>query len=111
MAKPFVREATGLVKAASAFDVFMYNQAGMAIVGNGISFAVLGFIYLGGDLFTMWWVSLVLTVLLMLTYYLLSVAMPRAGADYVYHSRLLHPALGFIAAGFTGWLAALINIG
>jgi APA family basic amino acid/polyamine antiporter len=109
--KTFVREATGLVREAGWFDVFMYNEAGMGFAGSMIMTSMFAIIYLGGDFFTAWWASTILGIFIGLTYYLLSVTMPRAGADYIYTSRILHPAIGLVAAGFMGWLAALINIG
>jgi amino acid transporter len=105
----YVREATGLVKEASWFDVFMYNQASMLAAAAPI-WGVGFYIYLGGDFFTMWWLSIVLSVFLVLTYYLLSCAMPRAGSDYTYDSRILHPAIGFVVAGLMGFGQALLNV-
>jgi amino acid transporter len=109
--KTFVREATGLVREASWFDVFMYNEAGMSFAGCMIMTSMFADILLGGDFFTAWLVSTIMGVLIGLTYYLLSVTMPRTGADYIYDSRILHPAVGLVAAGFVGWMAALVNIG
>ena len=109
--KTFAREATGLVREASWFDVFMYNEAGMGFAGSSIMFAVWGFIYIGGDFWTLWAVSIACSIPILLTYYLLSASMPRTGADYIYSSRLLHPSVGVITAGFLGWAAPLANIG
>jgi len=109
--KVFLREATGLVRQASWFDVFMYNEAGMSFGSVMIFSFAIGQISMGGDFFTEWWASAILGVFIGLTYYLLSVTMPRTGADYIYASRILHPSVGLIAAGFVGWMAALANIG
>ena len=109
--RTFVREATGLVREASWFDVFMYNEAGMSYAGAMLLASMLAFIFIGGDFLTEWLLTVLFGSLIGLTYYLLSVTMPRTGADYVYDSRILHPALGLVAAGFVGWLAALVNIG
>ena len=89
----------------------MYNEVGMNFAGSSLMGAMVGTIILGGDLFTGWLLSTILGVLIGLTYYLLAVTMPRSGADYVYNSRILHPAIGLVAAGFMGWLAPLINVG
>ena len=109
MSKTFVREATGLVKEANWLDIFMYNQAAM-LSGAAPIFGVGLYIYLGGNFFTMWWASIILSAFIVLTYYLLSSAMPRTGADYIYSSRILHPAIGLLVAGFVGWLDALVNV-
>jgi basic amino acid/polyamine antiporter, APA family len=107
----FVREATGLVREASWFDVFMYNEAGMSYAGAMLLASMFAFIFIGGDFLTEWLLTVVFGALIGLTYYLLSATMPRTGADYIYDSRILHPAAGLVAAGFVGWLAALVNIG
>jgi APA family basic amino acid/polyamine antiporter len=109
--KTFVREATGLVREASWFDVFMYNEAGMSYAGAMLLASMFAFIFVGGDFLIEWLLTTICGVFIGLTYYLLSVTMPRAGADYIYTSRILHPAIGVVAAGFVGWLAALVNIG
>jgi len=109
--KTFVREATGLVREASWFDVFMYNEAGMSYAGAMLLASMFAFIFVGGDFFAEWLLTTLFGALIGLTYYLLSVTMPRTGADYIYTSRILHPAVGLVAAGFVGWLAALVNIG
>jgi amino acid transporter len=89
----------------------MYNEAGMGIAGSSIMFLLWGMPILGGDFATLFVVSIILSLIILLTYYMLSVSMPRTGADYVYSSRLLHPALGVLAAGFAGIVAPLANIG
>jgi basic amino acid/polyamine antiporter, APA family len=45
-----------------------------------------------------------------LAYAHLASAMPRAGGSYVYASRALHPALGFIAS-FSQWFGICVGIG
>ena len=50
----FVREATGLVREASWFDVFMYNEVGMSFAGSMIMTSMFAIIILGGDFFTAW---------------------------------------------------------
>jgi basic amino acid/polyamine antiporter, APA family len=58
--------------------------------------------YYGGDPA----LSLLLTapgiLALLGVYYIFNVSMPRSGGDYVYTSRILHPAIGF-AANFVGY--------
>ena len=58
--------------------------------------------YYGGDPA----VSLLLTapgiLCLLGVYYIFNTSMPRSGGDYIYTSRVLHPAIGF-AANFIGY--------
>jgi APA family basic amino acid/polyamine antiporter len=105
----FVREATGLVRQASWFDVFMFNS-GQMLAGAAVAFPLAYYPYMGGDLFTIWLVATVFSVIVVMAYYLLSCAMPRTGADYVYASRILNPAIGFVAAGLIGLMVSVINV-
>ncbi|HVS64959.1 MAG TPA: APC family permease [Thermoanaerobaculia bacterium] len=49
-------------------------------------------------------------ILAALAYAHLASAMPRAGGSYVYASRALHPALGFIAS-FSQWFGVCVGMG
>jgi amino acid transporter len=105
----FVREATGLVREAGAYDVFAFN--GLSVTGPQMvppwlltvpiiaSYALLGPTLL---------VSAIGGILIALLYYVLSVSMPRSGGDYVYGSRLLHPIAGIFAGTMTGVFAGVV---
>jgi amino acid transporter len=54
-------------------------------------------IYPGADLPTTVIFGLILNLLIGYVYWMLATAMPRTGGDYVYVSRIFHPALGFMA--------------
>ena len=105
----FVREATGLVREAGMVDILQFNAqsvTGVAIVAGGLlllplmtsGIGIAGSIILG----------LLTAVFVNFTYYILSVTIPRSGGDYVYISRLLHPALGVLAAGLMGMFVPVI---
>jgi basic amino acid/polyamine antiporter, APA family len=93
--KAFEREATGLVRELSTWDVALFN------------FAILGFLFelyfvvslaplIGGNVYLAFGLTAFLSTLLIYTYYAFHVAMPRSGGDYVFVSRSLLPSLGFI---------------
>lgn len=116
MAKParvFVREATGLVKTLSLKDVFIFNIFFTSF------FLALVFVYedailegAGANLVPGLLLSTLIISLQVMTYALLSVAMPRSGGDYVWVSRTLHPSLGFIVSwSWVVWLAFWIGFG
>lgn len=93
----FLRRASGLRRMASGWDVFIFN-VGLISVGLGVAFN--GFYVpafypeasAGGASF---W-AMVLMLFAGLGFYLWAVAMPRSGGNYVFVSRVFHPALGFI---------------
>ncbi|HYW01151.1 MAG TPA: amino acid permease, partial [Candidatus Acidoferrum sp.] len=98
----FVRDATGLVRSLSAFDLF--NLAfGQIMPAVGIVFIVsfTPFAFPQSNMFLAFLIVIPLVALGPgLIYSMLAAAMPRSGGDYVYVSRIIHPALGFM----TNWL-------
>ena len=98
----FVRKSSGLVRELGLRDTFIMNFS-----WSGATFSLaLAFMmsqalwaYPGGD----FGLAQILTMVIFapgiaLTYGLLSGAMPRAGGDYVFTSRTLHPLLGFLGS-------------
>jgi amino acid transporter len=93
----FARRATGLVREVSLFDAFVWNSAASWFLGLAI-FTVWDLSWLpGGGFVQAEFVALVFAVTIGLSYAFLTSAMPRAGGDYVFNSRILHPAIGFAA--------------
>ena len=97
----FVRKASGLVKGWSTTDGFRYS-----FFSVNIFLGIWGFLYAtfipGGSLF---WAIIITTLLVLLevvVYAGLISAMPRAGGDYVWQSRVFHSSVGFVF-GATGW--------
>src|ERR1700680_4210142 len=98
----FLRNATGLVKAWSTFDAFLYafwsvNLVTLGLYGMSFVYAIpdgqlLGAVLLPG----------VLVPFLVITYAQLVSVMPRAGGDYAWQSRILGGGIGFVLA-ITGW--------
>jgi len=95
----FERKASGLVREAGTVDVLVYN---INFVSLGLMAA---FVFLFSTAFYPG-ANLYLTAILMflvviptsLVFSFFAAAMPRSGADYVYVSRCLHPALGMMSS-------------
>jgi APA family basic amino acid/polyamine antiporter len=92
----FLRKASGLVREASMFDVLVYNFAQVG-AGLGVAYMVLLIpaYYYGADMVLASVLTLIGCIFTCAVYSLLSVAMPRSGGDYVFNSRITHPAIGF----------------
>jgi APA family basic amino acid/polyamine antiporter len=97
----FVRKASGLVKGWSTTDGFRYS-----FFSTNVFLGIFGFAYAvfipGGSLF---WAVVITTALVLLevvVYAGLISAMPRAGGDYIWQTRVFHSSVGFVL-GATGW--------
>jgi APA family basic amino acid/polyamine antiporter len=97
----FVRKASGLVRAWSVFDAFIYATFSINLITLGL-FIFSYCYYLQGSLITGVVIGAIFTVFEVIVYASLISAMPRAGGDYVWQSRILNRAIGFILA-VTGW--------
>lgn len=102
----FLREASGLVRAWSTYDAFVYATLSINLVTLGLyifSFAV-------------WWpnANLIPAIIIssffmafeVITYASLIAIMPRAGGDYVWQTRVFGGFIGFVLA-VTGWVFIL----
>jgi amino acid transporter len=98
----FLRNATGLVKAWSTFDAFLYAFWSVNLVTLGLY--GMSFVYAipDGQLLLAVLLTGVLVTFLVMTYAQLVSAMPRAGGDYAWQSRILGGGVGFVLA-ITGW--------
>jgi amino acid transporter len=98
----FLRNATGLVKAWSTFDAFVYSFWSV----NLITLGLYGMSYLytvpDGQALAAILAFGVLTTFLVITYAMLVSVMPRTGGDYAWQSRVLGGGLGFVFS-ITGW--------
>src|SRR4030043_993610 len=97
----FVRKASGLVRALSVFDAFIYATFSINLITLGL-FIFSYCYYLQGSLISGVVIGAVFTVFEVIVYASLISAMPRAGGDYVWQSRILNRAIGFVLA-VTGW--------
>jgi APA family basic amino acid/polyamine antiporter len=109
----FLREATGLVREYGWFDCFWIVSLGFgSSILTGLAFYCSYYPVSGLDGIP--WLAILMTLALSFFVYWpilqMSVAMPRSGGDYVFVSRTIHPAIGFMN-NFAFTIAALIGIG
>ena len=98
----FVRKATGLVRGWSTRDAFIYAAFSINLITLGLW--IFGYAPFIPDGSLLWAVGLAGLYLVIqgVTYASLIAAMPRAGGDYVWISRVLGGGPGFVLA-VTGW--------
>ena len=98
----FVRKATGLVRGWSVRDAFIYAAFSINLITLGLYiFSYQSFIP-GGSLLWSVLIGGAYLVVQGITYAALIAAMPRAGGDYVWISRVLGGGTGFVLA-VAGW--------
>ena len=97
----FVRAATGLVRAWSVTDAFIYAFFSINLITLGL-YIFSQMYYLDGNMIGALIVSAVFITFECVVYASLIAVMPRAGGDYVWQSRILSGAVGFILA-VAGW--------
>src|SRR5256884_8543050 len=98
----FLRNATGLVKAWSPFDAFLYSFWSVNLITLGLY--GMSFVYTvpDGQLLAGILIFGVIVTFLVITYAGLVSVMPRTGGDYAWQSRILGGGVGFVLA-ITGW--------
>jgi APA family basic amino acid/polyamine antiporter len=97
----FVRKASGLVRSWSVFDAFIYATFSINLITLGL-FIFSYCYYLGGSLASGVVLGAIFTIFEVIVYASLISAMPRAGGDYVWQSRILSRGIGFVLS-VTGW--------
>jgi basic amino acid/polyamine antiporter, APA family len=98
----FVRKASGLVKGWSGGDGFRYSFMSVNLFLAIWSITYATFIP-GGSMFWAIVIAAIFMVLEILVYAGLISAMPRAGGDYVWQTRIFHSAVGFVVAAVGWW--------
>ena len=105
----FVRDATGIVRGLSVWDVFMISSAGASLQMNFLwLFSWPDLTFPGSSPFWIVTFGLVIVIPIALVYGLLGAAMPRSGGDYIYTSRILRPDIGFMTSFVVGMVFFLI---
>jgi amino acid transporter len=108
----FTRQATGLRREASAADVFIYNTNNQNI-GIGVAFMILLIpaFYAGANIYVATLIAAAISLPMAAVYAYFAGTMPRSGGDYVYVSRTLHPAIGFVTSwNWVVWMLAYVGI-
>ncbi len=101
MSNLFVRKATGLVRSWSVMDAFIYALFSINLITLGLySFSQM--YYFEGGMVNALIISALFIFFEVVVYAALIAVMPRSGGDYVWQSRILGGAVGFILA-VTGW--------
>jgi len=98
----FVRKASGLVRNLSAFDALNVNVA-MCSPLQGVLWAwTFGpFMFQQVNLVLSYFLGMIVVGIgAALTYTLWTIGMPRSGGDYIWFSRTVHPAYGFVINWF-----------
>ncbi len=92
----FIRNATGLTRQLSAKDVLMFNLLNMGLAWPLLYIFFAGAAYQGINTPITVLIGLPGNLVIALLFYYLTTAFPRTGGDYVWVSRLVHPAIGFM---------------
>jgi amino acid transporter len=99
----FLRNATGLVKAWSTFDAFIYSFMSVNLVTLALYYGTAsGYLEPSGNMLTAVVFTGIAVSFLVVVYAALVTAMPRTGGDYAWQSRILGGGVAFVLA-VTGW--------
>src|SRR5438132_7029344 len=98
----FLRNATGLVKAWSTFDAFVYSFWSVNLITLGLYGMSFAYFVPDGQVLTAVLITGVLVTFLVIAYAALVSVMPRTGGDYAWQSRVLGGPVGFVLS-ITGW--------
>ncbi len=106
----FVRKATGLTRPFGLWDAFILAM-GMLNMGSGtllVFSTSLAFAPSYNFILSLL-IAMVLNFFVVMTYSMITIAMPRSGGDYVFVSRSINPTLGF-ANNFFWTVIAILGI-
>jgi amino acid transporter len=99
----FARKATGLVRGWAVRDAFIYATFSINLITLGLFIFTYAVFIPEGSLLWAVVISGAYLLLQVITYASLIAAMPRAGGDYVWISRILGGGIGFVLAACGWW--------
>jgi len=106
----FVRQSSGLVREASVLDALIFNAVFSAPVGATLAFGI--FYALGtspgADLVLALVIAFLVNIPVCIMMSMMASAMPRVGGDYVWISRILHPAVA-VFSNLSAAVSAMIG--
>jgi amino acid transporter len=105
----FLRNATGLVKGWSGFDAFTYSFMSVNLVTLGMFYSLAVFAYVpdASPVLSILMAAIAVTFLAV-AYSGLIAAMPRAGGDYIWQSRVLDGVPGIAAGVVVGGIGSYL---
>jgi amino acid transporter len=106
----FVRRASGLVREVGPFTAMSLGLS--HTIGGGINRLMIEASYNnpGANVPLAFAIVAIPVILTAICYTLLAVSMPRTGGDYIYITRALNPAIGFLSSwGF--WFTEVLSLG
>lgn len=109
----FARKATGLVREASGFDIFIFSMASTGPIGLNLALVMAQAFYTFAhtDFVTAVLLATVLSIFSWVMMALLTASMPRVGGDYAFVSRIVHPAVAMMGNGSGAIVASLLAMG
>lgn len=108
----FARKATGLVRESSIWNTAAFNVLNVTVAYAILYPALFAWQFPGSSLLLGGVIAVAAFVPLGLCYAMVVAAMPRSGSDYVFVSRVIHPAVGFIVAlVFMVWVSFWSGLG
>ena len=95
----FIRKKSGFVRTMGPHDALIFNMICIGFfTASMFSFQMSPFAFPGANITWAFLLCIVLTTPLYLVWASMSSSMPRTGGDYIYQSRIVHPALAFTAS-------------
>ncbi len=106
----FTRKATGLVREGRTRDALYYNVMWSSVALTFAFYWLLLDSYRGSNAIIGILIAAAFGLPMAFLYAMFTQIMPRSGGDYVFNSRILHPAIGF-AANFSFCLWVIVSSG
>ena len=94
--KLYTRKSTGLVRDLSLIDQITYSFTGSTPLVSGLFISTfLLVVFPRTNLIVALAISAVASLFVWVLFALMTATMPKVGGDYIFNSRILHPAVGF----------------